>query len=166
MALLCYGTARGEQLPRTYNPQRAVETAVEAYRLQNSMSEAAGLLQHVLNDTATGREVAVPRVVHQWEEPPGALVQPPLPFGGIPAPATALGLEGEEPKLTLKAVAQWAEDRFHLVREQGMLLLAPVGAASAWPQAASALEEIAGLLPRPEALAWCGVPVVSLGEAS
>ncbi|MHC3393902.1 hypothetical protein ACLQ2E_31235 [Streptomyces lavendulocolor] len=165
VALLCYGTARGEQLPRTYNPQRAAETAVEAYRLQRGMSEAAGLLQHVLNDTASGREAAVPRVVRWWAQPPGALVQPRLPFGGTPAPETGPVLEGEEREMTLKAVARWAEGRFHPVRERQVLLLAPVGAASAWHQARSALEDLAGLLHRPGLLGWCGVPLVSLGEA-
>ncbi|KUN17610.1 hypothetical protein AQJ11_37750 [Streptomyces corchorusii] len=61
VALLCYGTTRSEQLPRTYNPQRTAETAVKAYRLQRGMSEAAELVQHVLNDT-----VADP----QWTAPP------------------------------------------------------------------------------------------------
>ncbi|MEU7028893.1 hypothetical protein AB0A60_19655 [Streptomyces sp. NPDC046275] len=165
VALLCYGTARGEQLPRTYNPQRAAETAVEAYRLQRGMSEAAGLLQHVLNDTAAGRKAAVPRVVHRWSQPPGALVQPRLPFGGTPAPETRPGPEDEEREMTLKAVARRAEGRFHPVREGQVLLLAPVDGPSAWPQARPALEDLAGLLPRPALLGWCGVPVVSLGEA-
>ncbi|MFI1189411.1 hypothetical protein [Streptomyces californicus] len=98
VALLCYGTARGQQLPRTYNPQRAAETAVEAYRLQRGMSEAAGLLQHVLNDTASGRESAVPRVLRRWAQPPGALVQPRLPFDGV-VPMPKDKKDGPEPLL-------------------------------------------------------------------
>ncbi|WP_228473961.1 phosphoribosyltransferase domain-containing protein, partial [Streptomyces calidiresistens] len=164
-ALLCHGTARGEQLPRTYNPQRAAETAVEAYRLQRGMSEAAGLLQHALNDTGAGREAAAPRVVHRWAQPPGALVQPRLPFGGTPAPETGPGPEDEEREMTLKAVARWAEGRFHPVRERQVLLLAPVDGPSAWSRVRPALEELAGALPRPDLLGWCGVPLVSLGKA-
>jgi hypothetical protein len=138
---------------------------VEAFRLQIGMSEAAGLLQHVLNDAAAGREAAVPRVVHRWAQPPGALVQPRLPFGGTPAPETGPGPEDEEREMTLKAVTRWAEGRFHPVRERQVLLLAPVGGPSAWPQARPALEDLAALLHRPGLLGWCGVPLVSLGEA-
>ncbi|MFF8617947.1 hypothetical protein [Streptomyces sp. NPDC015350] len=159
VALLCYGTARGKQLPRTYNPQRAAEIAVEAYRLQRGMSEAAELAQHILNGTA-----AAPGVVHRWEQPPGELVQPRLPFGGTPAPEAGPGPAGEEPEMTLKAVARWADGKFHPVREQQVLLLAPAGAPSTWSRARHALEDLARLLPRPGLLGWCGVPVVSLGE--
>ncbi|WP_435598454.1 phosphoribosyltransferase family protein [Streptomyces anulatus] len=170
VALLCYGTARGEQLPRTYNPQRAAETAVEAYRLQRGMSEAAGLLQHVLNDTASGRESAVPRVLRRWAQPPGALVQPRLPFDGAPAPESGPVPEDKEREMTLKAVARWAKaGQFHPVRErqgQGqVLLLAPVDGPASWDAARAALEELAGRLPRPGLLGWCGVPVVTLDEA-
>ncbi|MFD7323947.1 hypothetical protein ACFV9D_23050 [Streptomyces sp. NPDC059875] len=165
VALLCYGTARGGQLPRTYNSQRAASTAVEAYRLQRGMTEAARLVQHVLNDSVADQELAGPRVVRRWTQPPGALVQPRLPFGGSPAPPTGPGTSGEETEMTLKAVAQWAEGRFHPVREEHMLLLAPLGAPSTWPQDRDALQELALLLPRPGLLAWCGVPVVSLSKA-
>ncbi|MGW6602615.1 hypothetical protein [Streptomyces sp. NPDC055036] len=161
-ALLCYGAARGEQLPRTYNPGRAAETAVEAYRLQRGMSEAAGIIRHVLSDTAPGQDAAVPEVVHRWGQPPGALVQPRLPFGGTPAPDGAPDSASEE--TTLKAVTGWAEGQFHMVREQHVLLLAPAGAPSTWSQARHALDDLASLLPHPGLLGWCGVPVVSLSE--
>lgn len=166
VALLCYGTARGKQLPRTYNPQRAAETALEAYRLQRGMSEAAALLQHVLQDvlnsTPTGQETAVPQVVRWWAQPPGALVESRLPFGGTPAPAPGTAPEGEETQMTLKALTRWADGRFHLVRERQVLLLAPVDGSPAWDQVRPALEDLARLLPRPGLLGWCGVPVVSL----
>jgi hypothetical protein len=67
--------------------------------------------------------------------------------------------------MTLKALARWAEGRFHPVRERQVLLLAPVDAPADWARARPALEDLAGLLPRPGLLGWCGVPVVSLGEA-
>jgi hypothetical protein len=165
VALLCYGTARGTQLPRTYNPQRAAETALEAYRLQRGMCEAAGLVQQVLADTAAGRPVAAPRAVHRWARPPGALVQPRLPFGGTPAPEAGPALSGPETQLALTTVERWAQGRFHPVREGKVLLLAPLGAPSAWPQAQNALAELGRLLPRLELLGWCGVPVVPLSEA-
>ncbi|MFJ4151936.1 hypothetical protein ACIP10_30790 [Streptomyces galbus] len=161
VALLCYGTARGAQLPRTYNPQRAAETAVEAYRLQRGMSQAAEALQRILRDP-TGPETVVPGIVHRWQEPPGALVQPRLPFGGAAARPTGPGPTGEETQMALKAVARWAEGRIQPVREGDVLLLAPLHPPSDW----AALEDLARLLPRPGLLAWCGVPVVTLGEVS
>ncbi|MFE2914623.1 hypothetical protein ACFXI0_27770 [Kitasatospora indigofera] len=166
VALLCHGTARGEQLPRTYNAQRAAETAREAYRLQRAMSEAAVLLQHTLNDTAASPQLAAPPVVYRWARPPDVLVQPRLPFGGTAALQARPGPTGEETELTLKAVDQWAQDRFLPVREGDVLLLAPLGAPPDWPQARAQLQELPRLLPRPGLLAWCGVPVVSLGEVS
>ncbi|MCL3998890.1 hypothetical protein [Streptomyces lavenduligriseus] len=165
VALLCYGTARGTQLPRTYNPKRAAETALEAYRLQRGMCEAAGLVQQILADTVAGRTVDAPRVVHRWARPPGALVQPRLPFGGTPAPEAGPGLSGPGTQTALTAVERWAEGRFHPVREDKALLLTPLDAPPAWPQAQNALEELGRLLPRPGLLAWCGVPVVLLSEA-
>ncbi|KOT46747.1 hypothetical protein ADK41_00585 [Streptomyces caelestis] len=164
VALLCYGTARGAQLPRTYNPQRAAETAVEAYRLQRGMSQAAEALQPVLSDLVGGPETAVPGVVHRWQDPPGALVQPRLPFGGTATRPIGPGPTGEETQMALKAVARWAEGRAQAVREGDVLLLAPLQAPSAWDRAA--LEDLARLLPCPGLLAWCGVPVVALGEVS
>ncbi|MFE7531255.1 hypothetical protein ACFU7Y_36935, partial [Kitasatospora sp. NPDC057542] len=161
-ALLGYGTARGEQLPRTYNTQRACESAREAYRLQRGMSAAAILLQYTLATRAAGPQAAAP-VVHRWVRPPAALVQPRLPFGGTPAAEGEPGLTGAESALTLEAVERWARDRFHPVRESDVLLLAPLDPPSAWPRARAALEELPGLLPCPDLLAWCGVPVVSLG---
>ncbi len=163
VALLCYGVARGEQLPRTYNPARAAETALEAYRLQRGMSEAAVILRHVLGATEAGRDTAAPEVVHRWGQPPDALVQPRLPFGGTPAPeGGGSGSAWEE--TTLTAVTGWAQGRFHTVREEHVLLLAPAGAPSTWPQARHALKDLTGLLPHPGLLGWCGVPVVSLSE--
>ncbi|PWI05009.1 hypothetical protein DIZ27_41920 [Streptomyces sp. NWU339] len=166
VALLCYGTARGAQLPRTYNPQRAAEAVVEAYRLQRGMSQAAEALQQILSDLAGGPETAVPGVVHRWQEPPGALVQPRLPFGGTAARPIGPGPTGEETQMALKAVARWAEGRIQPVREGDVLLLAPLRAPSAWSRDRAALEDLARLLPRPGLLAWCGVPVVALGEVS
>ncbi|MCX5215781.1 phosphoribosyltransferase [Kitasatospora sp. NBC_00240] len=163
VALLCHGTARGKQLPRTYNAHRAAETAREAYRLQRAMSKAAALLQHILNDTSAAARATVP-VVHRWARPPAALMQPRLPFGGTAAPQARPGPTGEETQLTLKAVERWAQGRFQPVREGDVLLLAPLGAPPAWPQARAELQELPRLLPRPGLLAWCGVPVVSLGE--
>ena len=165
VALLCYGCARGRQLPRTYNPQRAAKTAVEAYRLQRGMSDAARLVHHLLDDVVTGREAAVPRLVHRWQEPPGTLVQPRLPFGGAPAPEGTPALSAGETERTEKAVTRWAEKRFLPVREGPMLLLAPLGAPSSWPQLRDSLEELATLLPHPQLVSWCGVPCVSLKEA-
>ncbi|WP_158835120.1 phosphoribosyltransferase [Streptomyces sp. NRRL S-350] len=162
VAVLCYGAARGEQLPRTYNVQRAAETAREAYRLQRGMTDAAALLQRTLNKAAAGPRAAEP-VVARWTEPPAALVQPRLPFGGTPAPQAGPGPAGEELALVLKTVERWARGRFHPVREGDVLLLAPLDAPSAWPQARTVLDELPGLLPRAGLLAWCGVPVVSLG---
>ncbi|MGC5264021.1 hypothetical protein ACPXCO_23685 [Streptomyces cyaneofuscatus] len=165
VALLCYGTARGGQLPRTYNTQRAAETAVEAYRLQRGMSQAAEAVQHMLTDAVADREAAAPGVVHRWAQPPGALVEPRLPVGGTPAAELDPRPTGEETELTLKAVTQWAESGiFHPVREGNTLLLAPLGAPSTWPRAGEALVELARLLPRPGLLGWCGVPVVALSE--
>ncbi|GFH72847.1 hypothetical protein Sdia_36150 [Streptomyces diastaticus subsp. diastaticus] len=166
VALLCYGTARGAQLPRTYNPQRAAETAVEAYRLQRGMSKAAEAVQRVLSDLVGGPETAMPGVVHRWQEPPGALVQPRLPFGGTAARPIGPGPTGEETQMAQKAVARWAEGRAEAVREGDVLLLAPLKAPSAWDRDRAALEDLARLLPRPKLLTWCGVPVVTLGEVS
>ncbi|MEU3046802.1 phosphoribosyltransferase family protein [Streptomyces sp. NPDC006984] len=165
VALLCYGTARGAQLPRTYNPQRAAETAVEAYRLQTGMAQAAEAVQRVLADLF-GPQTAVPRVVHRWQEPPGALVQPRLPFGGTAARPSGPAPTAEETQMALKAVARWAEGRIQPVQEDGVLLLAPLQAPAGWPRDRAALEELARMLPRPELLAWCGVPIVVLGEVS
>ncbi|MFJ6769380.1 hypothetical protein ACIQOV_00115 [Kitasatospora sp. NPDC091257] len=163
VALLGYGMARGEQIPRTYNAQRAIETAREAYRLQHGMSGAAALLQRTLDTRPSGPQ-AVPTVVHRWERPPAALVQPRLPVGGTPAEGEP-GMIGEEPALTLEVVERWARGRFQPVREADVLLLAPLGGPEAWPRAHAALWELPDLLPRPGLLAWCGVPMVSLGEA-
>ncbi|MFF8786795.1 hypothetical protein [Streptomyces sp. NPDC015125] len=163
VALLCYGPARGEQLPRTYNPQRAAETAVEAYRLQRSMSDAARLVQHVLGVDAPPGWAAAP-IVQRWQEAPGALVQPRLPFGGAPA-AEGPDLMAEETETTEKAVAQWAGERFLPVREGNALLLAPLAGASAWPRERHGLGELARLLPRTGLVSWCGLPFVSLKEA-
>ncbi|MFD7341094.1 hypothetical protein ACFV98_34655 [Streptomyces violascens] len=165
VALLCYGTARGGQLPRTYNAQRATETAVEAYRLQRGMSQAAAVVQHMLTDAMADHAVDAPGVVHRWAQEPGALVEPRLPFGGTPAAELEPGPTGEETELTLKAVTQWTEGGiFQPVREGNTLLLAPLGAPSTWPRAGEALVELARLLPRSGLLGWCGVPVVSLSE--
>ncbi|MFD7556994.1 hypothetical protein ACFV9E_20960 [Streptomyces sp. NPDC059835] len=165
VALLCYGTARGGQLPRTYNAQRATETAVEAYRLQRGMSQAAAVVQHMLTDAVADHAVDAPGVVHRWAQQPGALVEPRLPFGGTPAAELEPGPTGEETELTLKAVTQWTEGGiFQPVREGNTLLLAPLGAPSTWPRAGEALVELARLLPRSGLLGWCGVPVVPLGE--
>ncbi|MFI8459104.1 hypothetical protein [Kitasatospora sp. NPDC085464] len=162
VALLCYGAARGEQLPRTYNAQRAAETAREAYRLQRGMTAAAALLQRTLTKPVAGPRAAEP-VVAWWAQPPAALVQPQLPFGGTPVPQAGPGPAREEQALMLKTVERWARNRFHPVREGDVLLLAPLDAPSAWPKARAALDELPGLLPHAGLLAWCGVPVVSLG---
>ncbi|CAL9587455.1 hypothetical protein SUDANB106_05171 [Streptomyces sp. enrichment culture] len=163
-ALLCYGSARGAQLPRTYNPQRAAETAVEAYRLQRGMSDAALLVQRLLT-AVSNRDVAAPYVVRQWSQPPAALVQPRLPFGGVPSRQGEPGPKDQKTEMILADVERWAEGRFLPVREDQRLLLAPLDAPSAWPRAREALEELARLLPHPGMLAWCGVPVVPLSEA-
>ncbi|MGW3463363.1 hypothetical protein ACWDE9_28905 [Streptomyces olivaceoviridis] len=118
VALLCYGTTRSEQLPRTYNPQRAAETAVEAYRLQRGMSKAAELVQHLLSDTVADPQWTAPRVVHRWQEPPGTLMQPRLPFGGIAARPSGPAPTGEETQMALKAVERWAEGPIQLVRDR------------------------------------------------
>ncbi|MFB8310157.1 hypothetical protein ACFC5T_16530 [Streptomyces sp. NPDC055961] len=165
VALLCYGTARGGQLPRTYNAHRATETAVEAYRLQRGMSQAAAVVQHMLTDAGADHAVAAPGVVHRWAQQPGALVEPRLPFGGTPAAELEPGPTGEETELTLKAVTRWTEGGiFRPVREGNTLLLAPLGAPPVWPRAGEALVELDRLLPRPGLLGWCGVPVVALSE--
>lgn len=152
VALLCYGTARGEQLPRTYNPQRAAETAVEAYRLQRGMADAARVL------LGSAPAPYGPAVVHRWPRPPAALVQPLLPFGEPPAESAhaSAGPETEE------TVTAWANGQFLPVRDGTQLLLAPLGPPLTWPRAVAALEDLAEQLPRPGLLTWCGVPVVSL----
>ncbi|MFJ1662423.1 hypothetical protein [Streptomyces anthocyanicus] len=172
VALLCYGSARGEQLPRTYNPHRAAGTAVEAYRLQRGMNHAAWLVQDFLHETFGNHTLRIgagedggPRIVDWWREPPGALVGPRLPFGGAPAPNVAPGQSPEERELTKKAVAQWTGERFLPVREGQMLLLAPLGAPPAWPRAQEDLGELDRQLSRPGLLTWCGVPCVSLEAA-
>ncbi|WP_274036466.1 phosphoribosyltransferase [Streptomyces sp. MMBL 11-1] len=172
VALLCYGTARGEQLPRTYNPHRAAGTAVEAYRLQRGMNHAARLALDLLHETPghhplrTGDgEDGGPRIVDRWREPPGALVAPRLPFGGAPDHQVVPGQSLEERELTKKAVAQWTGQRFLPVREGQMLLLAPLGAPTSWIRAQEDLGELDRRLPRPGLLAWCGVPCVSLEAA-
>ncbi|MFI5986963.1 hypothetical protein ACIBEA_39635 [Streptomyces sp. NPDC051555] len=172
VALLAYGTARGGQLPRTYNPQRAAETAVEAYRLQRAMTEAARLVQHLLHHAAPGRPPTReagrepgPRIGHLWHRPPEALVQPRLTFGGAPAPDGGPGPTAEETVLAQNAITRWAGDRFLPVREGNTLLLAPLGLPASWPDADGALVELEQLLPRPGLLAWCGVPCVALSEA-
>jgi adenine/guanine phosphoribosyltransferase-like PRPP-binding protein len=165
VALLCYGTARGEQLPRTYNPERAAETAVEAYRLQRGMGNAAVLLQKVLRYGESGHDSAAPTVVHRWQRPPAALVQPWLPFDGAPPAEESTGLTVAEAEKTESAVVAWAGQRFLPVRRGETLLLAPLGSPSTWPEAAVSLAELARLLPRPEQVFWCGVPAVCLKEA-
>ncbi|MFD6334851.1 hypothetical protein ACFWGI_35480 [Streptomyces niveus] len=171
-ALLCYGSARGAQIPRTYNPQRAAVTAVETYRLQHGMSRAAHLVRHHLTGTSPGHapgteagEEAAPRIVHQWQRAPGALVQPRLPFGGNPATHSNTVLTVQERETAQKTIAQWAGPMFLPVAEDNLLLLAPLQSPRAWPQAGRALEELARILPRPGLLAWCGVPCVNLMEA-
>ncbi|MEU3553320.1 phosphoribosyltransferase [Streptomyces fragilis] len=165
VALLCYGMARGEQLPRTYNPERAAEAAVEAFRLQRGMGNAAVLLQKVLRYGETGPDSAAPRVVNRWQRPPDALVQPRLPFDGAPAAEEGTGLTAAESKKTESAVATWAGQRFLPVHRGDTLLLAPLGSPARWPEAETSLTELASLLPHPQQLFWCGVPAVRLQEA-
>ncbi|MFF7780001.1 hypothetical protein ACFZCG_36945 [Streptomyces tanashiensis] len=155
-ALLCYGIARGEQLPRTYNPERAAEAAKEAHRLQVTMTDAALVLQEALSIPVTGRRP----VLHRWAQPPAALVQPVLPFHGRPARETPPARADE----VEDTVATWANGRFEPIRADGVLLLAPVGPASAWRHAGVALGDLAARLPHPHMLAWCGVPLVQLRE--
>ncbi|MEU8543132.1 hypothetical protein AB0C52_24645 [Streptomyces sp. NPDC048717] len=153
-ALLCYGPARGEQLPRTYNPERAADTAREAYRLQSAMSEAALILQETLTLTPNGPRT----VLRRWTGAPGALLQPVLPFGGRPAPRAPRGGAG----ITEDAIVQWAQGRFEVVRTSDALLLAPLGPAATWPDTAAALADLAVRLPHPDLLAWCGVPLLQM----
>lgn len=158
-ATLCYGIARGEQLPRTYNPQRAEQNAVAAYRLQRSMAEAATVLRTAIRVEGLVED-QLPPVAHTWPAAPAALVQTVLPFAptGIAEPSD-LDLP---PDQVARCVADWAGDRFALVRSGTDLLLAPRSLPARWAQAAEDLAELAGLLPDPRLLRWCGVPVVSL----
>ncbi|MGW7304060.1 phosphoribosyltransferase family protein [Streptomyces sp. NPDC054835] len=156
-ALLCYGTARAEQLPRTYNPQRAAATATEAYRLQSTMSDAVLLLQETLRIPVSAR----PPVLRRWAQPPGVLLRPLLPIRGRPAP-TAPPID---PAAVTEAVIVWTENRpFEAVPVDGALLLAPSGPAATWPHAAAELGNLAVQLPHPSLLAWCGAPLVQLRQ--
>ncbi|WP_331452048.1 phosphoribosyltransferase [Streptomyces sp. SS162] len=155
-ATLCYGVARGEQLPRTYNPERAAATAREAHRLQRAMIDAALVLQEALHIPVSSRTP----VLRRWRRQPAALLQPMLPFRGRPAPkAPRIDTRNVE-----EAVTQWAEGRFEPVQADGALLLAPLGPASTWQHATAELGDLAARLPHPHLLAWCGVPLVQLEE--
>ncbi|MEU3077804.1 hypothetical protein [Streptomyces laurentii] len=153
-ALLCYGPARGDQLPRTYNLERAADTAREAYRLQSAMSEAALILQETLTLTPNGTRT----VLRRWAGAPGALLQPVLPFGGYPAPRAPRG--GND--ISEDAIVQWAQGRFEVVRTGDALLLAPLGPSATWPDTAATLADLASRLPHPNLLAWCGVPLLQM----
>ncbi|MFI0220149.1 hypothetical protein [Streptomyces lydicus] len=157
LALLCHAAARGEQIARTYTPERAVEIALEAHRLQRGMAEAAALVQSLIRP---GGDCKPPLVVRRWAQPPAELMQVRLPFGGEPAePVPTVSLAPEEIEASVMA---WVGERFRCVRADRKLLLAPLDAPARWPQAAAELPQLAALLPDPQLLAWCGVPVVAL----
>ncbi|MFE1377768.1 HAD family hydrolase [Streptomyces sp. NPDC058740] len=102
------------------------------------MTDAALVLQEALNILVTGRRP----VLHRGAQPPAALVQPVLPFHGRPARETP-PVRADEVE---DVVAAWANGRFEPVRADDVLLLAPVGPASAWRHAGIALGDLAARL--------------------
>ncbi|CAM5503657.1 MULTISPECIES: hypothetical protein [Streptomyces] len=85
-------------------------TAITIGHLARSLEAQAGqpMPARVLSDTVADPWWTAPRVVHRWQEPPGTLVQPRLPFGGIAARPSGPAPTSEGPQMTLKAVERGA----------------------------------------------------------